>query len=103
MKSIQLGKVESTVAVPGLGTMGMSDMYGSQATRSDTECIQTIRAALDMGINFLDKDYYGAGHNEMLIREALKGRSSKPVISENLVLYGRLPGPGLDLIPGRRL
>ena len=75
MKTIQLGKNGPKVFAPALGTMGMSDMYGTKESRNDAESIQTIRAALDMGINFLDTgDYYGMGHNELLIREALKDR-----------------------------
>ena len=91
MKSIQLGKTGPIVTAPGLGTMGMSDMYGTKETRNDAESIETIRAALDMGINFLDTgDYYGMGHNELLIRDALKGRREKPVIS---VKFGALRSP----------
>ncbi|MGZ3896076.1 MAG: aldo/keto reductase, partial [Flavisolibacter sp.] len=91
MKKIQLGKIGPTVTVPGLGTMGMSDMYGTKETRNDAESIETIVAALDMGIDFLDTgDYYGMGHNELLIREALKGRTDKPVIS---VKFGALRSP----------
>ena len=94
MKSIQLGKTGPIVTAPGLGTMGMSDMYGTKETRNDAESIETIRAALDMGINFLDTgDYYGMGHNELLIREALKGRNEKPVIS---VKFGALRSPAGD-------
>ena len=91
MKSIQLGKTGPIVTAPGLGTMGMSDMYGTKETRNDAESIETIRTALDMGINFLDTgDYYGMGHNELLIRDALKGRREKPVIS---VKFGALRSP----------
>ena len=94
MKTIQLGKNGPMVSAPGLGTMGMSDMYGTANTRNDNESIQTICAALDMGINFVDTgDYYGAGHNELLIREALKGRSDKPLIS---VKFGALRSPSGD-------
>lgn len=94
MKTIQLGKIGPRVAAPGLGTMGMSDLYGTKETRSDAESIETIQEALDMGINFLDTgDYYGMGHNELLIREALKGRKEKPVIS---VKFGALRSPSGD-------
>jgi aryl-alcohol dehydrogenase-like predicted oxidoreductase len=91
MKTIQLGKIGPAITVPGLGTMGMSDMYGTKNTRNDAESIETIKEALDMGINFLDTgDYYGMGHNELLIREAIKGRADKPVIS---VKFGALRSP----------
>ena len=94
MKTIQLGNKGPTVNLPGLGTMGMSDMYGTNETRNDNESMETIKTALDMGINFLDTgDYYGMGHNELLIREALKGRSEKPVIS---VKFGALRSPSGD-------
>ena len=102
MKQIQLGKIGPEVSSPGLGTMGMSDMYGNKNSRDDQESVRTIREALDLGINFLDTgDYYGAGHNELLIREALKGRKEKPIIS---VKFGALRSPtgewlGVDLRP----
>lgn len=50
--------------------MGMSDLYGP-ADRS--ESLATIHAALDAGIELLDTgDYYGMGHNELLLAEALR-------------------------------
>jgi aryl-alcohol dehydrogenase-like predicted oxidoreductase len=73
MDQRQLGKTGPAVSVIGLGCMGMSDAYGP-ADRN--ESISTIHAALDAGITLLDTgDFYGMGHNEMLIREALTGRN----------------------------
>ena len=69
----KLGSTGPTTSVIGLGCMGMSDFYGP-ADRS--ESIATIHAALDAGVTLLDTgDFYGMGHNEMLIREALALRS----------------------------
>lgn len=62
----------SRVSALGLGCMGMSALYGP-ADRA--ESIATIHAALDAGIDLLDTgDFYGMGHNELLIAEALHGR-----------------------------
>jgi aryl-alcohol dehydrogenase-like predicted oxidoreductase len=69
--------------------MGMSDLYGP-ADRA--ESIATIQAALDAGITLLDTgDFYGMGHNEMLIREALAGRPRESV--QISVKFGALRGP----------
>jgi aryl-alcohol dehydrogenase-like predicted oxidoreductase len=74
----KLGSVGPDVSAIGLGCMGMSDLYGP-ADRS--ESIATIHAALDAGITLLDTgDFYGMGHNEMLIHEALAGRDRSSVV-----------------------
>ena len=58
--------------------MGMSDLYGPA---DESESIATIQAALDAGITLLDTgDYYRMGHNELLIREALRGRSREDIV-----------------------
>src|ERR1044071_759047 len=78
MKTRALGTTGPTVSALGLGAMGMSDLYGP-ADRA--ESIATIHAALDAGITLLDTgDFYGMGHNEMLIREALIGRDRDSVV-----------------------
>lgn len=79
--------------------MGMSGMYGPSDER---ESIATIHAALDAGINLLDTgDYYGVGHNELLIGRALRDRRDKALIS---VKFGALRAPdgswlGMDARP----
>src|SRR5882724_9379221 len=100
MQHRRLGTTGPTVSALGLGAMGMSGMYGP-ADRQ--ESIATIHAALDAGITLIDTgDFYGMGHNEMLIGEALKAaRRDQIVVS---VKFGALRDPaggwsGLDARP----
>src|SRR6201991_1631094 len=84
-----LGTTDTSVSALGLGCMGMSGMYGP-AERS--ESIATIHAALDAGITLLDTgDFYGMGHNEMLIGEALASRGRDNV--QMSVKFGALRDP----------
>ncbi|MGH8289736.1 MAG: aldo/keto reductase [Steroidobacteraceae bacterium] len=86
----RLGSQGPTVSGIGLGTMGMSDAYGPA---DHAESIATIHAALDQGVNLIDTgDFYGMGHNEMLIGEALKGCKRDEVLIS--VKFGALRGPG---------
>jgi aryl-alcohol dehydrogenase-like predicted oxidoreductase len=78
MDTRTLGTAGPAVSAVGLGCMGMSDLYGP-ADRD--ESIATIHAALDAGITLLDTgDFYGMGHNELLIREALSTRNRDDVL-----------------------
>lgn len=85
----QLGRSGPEVSALGLGCMGMSDFYGP-ADRE--ESIATLHAALDSGIDLLDTgDFYGMGHNELLIAEALKGRRRADMLLS--VKFGALRDP----------
>src|SRR5678816_1010298 len=98
-QSRQLGSNGPRVFPVGLGCMGMSDFYGPA---DENESIATIHAALDAGVNLLDTgDYYGSGHNELLIGRALRDRRGQALIS---VKFGALRGPdggwlGIDTRP----
>ncbi len=72
MQTVTLGRKGPTVGAVGLGCMGMSP--GIYGPADETESIATIRAAVEAGITLIDTgDFYGMGHNEMLIRRALEG------------------------------
>jgi aryl-alcohol dehydrogenase-like predicted oxidoreductase len=84
----RLGTNGSQVFPISLGCMGMSGMYGHA---DENESIATIHAAIDRGVNLIDTgDFYGMGHNEMLVGRALKGRRDKVLLS---VKFGALRGP----------
>jgi aryl-alcohol dehydrogenase-like predicted oxidoreductase len=89
MEKRKLGRTGPETSAFGLGCMGMSDMYGPT---DRAESIATIHAAMEAGVTLLDTgDFYGMGHNEMLIAEALKGgRRDSALIS---VKFGGMRGP----------
>ncbi len=73
----KLGAVGPAVFPLGLGCMGMSGMYGAT---DDEESVRAIHAAIAGGVTLIDTgDFYGAGHNELLIGRALRelGSSSR--------------------------
>lgn len=73
-----LGHHGPAVSAIGLGCMGMSDLYGPSDRQ---ESIATIHAALDAGVTLLDTgDFYGNGHNELLIRDAIRDRRRESVL-----------------------
>jgi len=90
MQTMKLGRSGPEVSALGLGCMGMSP--GVYGPADEAESIATIRTGLDAGINFLDTgDFYGMGHNEMLIRRALEGVPRDRVIIS--VKFGSLRDP----------
>src|SRR3981081_4771191 len=73
----RLGSTGPEVSALSLGCMGMSAFYGPA---DEVESIATIHAALDAGVTLLDTgDFYGVGHNELLIRQALRDRNRDQV------------------------
>jgi aryl-alcohol dehydrogenase-like predicted oxidoreductase len=100
IEKIQLGKDGPSVSKLGLGCMRMSSIWGSP-TPDKKESIATIQEALDSGINFLNTgDFYGAGHNEMLIGKAIKGRRDDAFISVKFgAIFHNGAWIGMDLRP----
>jgi len=90
MHTRKLGTAGPTVSALGLGAMGMSGAYGP-ADRD--ESIATVHAALDAGVTLMDTgDFYGMGHNELLLAEALRGRDRGSY--QLSVKFGMRRGPG---------
>ena len=105
MKLRRLGKDGPELPALGLGCMGMSPLGpqpGRHDAAQDAESVATIQAALDAGIRLVDTgDFYGMGHNESLLREALRGRRDQAFLS---VKFGMMIAPsgaplGLDIGP----
>jgi aryl-alcohol dehydrogenase-like predicted oxidoreductase len=91
METRKLGATGPQVSAIGLGTMGMSDLYGPADER---ESIATIHAAIDAGVSLIDTgDFYGMGHNELLIARALRDRDREQVAIS--VKFGGLRDPAM--------
>ncbi|MEJ2006903.1 MAG: aldo/keto reductase [Acidobacteriota bacterium] len=100
MKTRRLGREGPEVSALGLGCMAMSGTYGPA---DDAESVATIQEAIDCGITLLDTgDFYGMGHNEMLLRKALEGGRRERVFLQ--VKFGAQRSPegafvGIDTRP----
>jgi aryl-alcohol dehydrogenase-like predicted oxidoreductase len=98
-RTVKLGSTGPEVFPLGLGCMGMSGMYGAT---DDAESIRTLQTAIDRGVTLIDTgDFYGMGHNELLVGRAIAGRREKVQLS---VKFGALRGPdgswgGVDTRP----
>ena len=83
-----LGAAGPAVFPIALGCMGMSGMYGPA---DEAESLATIHSAIDRGINLIDTgDFYGMGHNEMLVGRALRLQRDQVFVS---VKFGAQRGP----------
>jgi aryl-alcohol dehydrogenase-like predicted oxidoreductase len=90
MHARTLGTTGPVVSALGLGAMGMSGAYGAT---DRAESIATVHAALEAGVTLIDTgDFYGMGHNELLLAEALRGRDRDSY--QLSVKFGMLRGPG---------
>jgi len=98
-RTVKLGSTGPEVFPLGLGCMGMSGMYGAT---DDAESVRTIQTAIDRGVTLLDTgDFYGMGHNELIVGRAIVGRREQVQLS---VKFGALRGPdgswgGVDTRP----
>ncbi|TQN32257.1 pyridoxine 4-dehydrogenase [Haloactinospora alba] len=94
-----LGDTGPRVSALGLGLMGMSDFYGSA---DESESLATIDAAIGSGVTLLDTgDFYGSGHNELLLGRALRGHDREQLRIS--VKFGALrdPAGGFVGVDGR--
>jgi aryl-alcohol dehydrogenase-like predicted oxidoreductase len=94
MERRRLGSSGPWVSAIGLGCMGMSGAYGPT---DDDESIKTVQAALEAGITLVDTgDFYGMGHNELLLREALRGRARDQFVLS--VKFGVMRDPSGQIV-----
>jgi len=93
MEMRRLGANGPLVSAVGLGCMGMSDFYGPA---DEGESVATIHEAIDRGVTLLNTgDFYGMGHNELVIARAIEGRRDRVFVS---VKFGALRSPDLAFV-----
>ncbi|MEU1643014.1 aldo/keto reductase [Micromonospora zamorensis] len=93
----QLGASGPEVSIIGLGAMGMSDLYGPA---DEAESVATLHAAIDAGVNLVDTaDFYGSGHNEMLIGRVLRERRREELVISVKFGARRTPDGGFQAAP----
>jgi aryl-alcohol dehydrogenase-like predicted oxidoreductase len=97
--NVKLGRSGPEVFPLALGCMGLSGAYGPT---DDAESIRTIQSAIERGVTLVDTgDFYGMGHNELLVGRAIAGFRDRVQVS---VKFGVMRGPdaswgGIDARP----
>ena len=97
MRYRKLGNTDLNVSVVGIGTWGMSGQgWESSAVSNDAQSVETLRAAVDAGINFIDTALtYGSGHAEEIVGDALEGIRDRVVLATKCVADRESPEKGL--------
>lgn len=99
MKKRKLGTQGLVVSEQGLGCMGMSEFYGAT---DDTESVNTLYRALELGIDFFDtSDAYGPYKNEELLGKAFRSRRDQVIIATKFAIRRDPDNPALRTIDGR--
>ena len=99
MQQKKLGGQGLMASQLGLGCMGMSEFYGP---RNDTESLETLQRAIDLGITFWDTaDAYGPYTNEELVGKALKGNRDKITLATKFGIVRDITDPQLRSLSGK--
>jgi len=79
-----------SIPVLGIGTWGMGGRETPDKTR-DAETITAIRMAVELGLTHIDTaEYYGAGHAEELVGEAIQDTDRKSLFITSKVWHNHL-------------
>ena len=84
MEARRLGYSDLDLTPIGLGAWarGGGGWYGGWGAQDDNDSIETVHRALDLGINWIDTaPYYGRGHSEEIIGNAIAGRRDKVILA----------------------
>lgn len=93
-----LGKGGPAVGCLGYGAMVLEGYYGAS---DDTQAIETIGRALDVGMTMIDSaDAYGNGHNEALVGRAIRSRRDEAFIATKFGIVFSPEETGTDLPTG---